>query len=328
MPPSTLVALAIAALCVVMGFRSGVAELEGDFYEDSCPNASAIVRRVLEQAQQRDVRIGAKLIRLHFHDCFVQGCDGSILLVNAEGIASEQDARPNVNSTAGFEVVDDMKAALENACPGVVSCADILAIASQVAVSLAGGPSWEVELGRRDSRTANRDEANTAIPSPVDSLANMTSKFAAVGLDSTDLVALSGAHTFGRARCTTFSHRLYNFSGTGGPDPTLDSAFLETLRQICPQSGDGNTITNLDPSSPDSFDNNYFTNLRNNRGLLQTDQELFSGAVADTVSAVNRFAGSQSEFFDAFAKSMVKMGGIRPLTGSSGEIRANCKRVN
>ncbi|PKH62911.1 hypothetical protein CRG98_050264, partial [Punica granatum] len=191
MPPSTLVALAIAALCVVMGFRSGVAELEGDFYEDSCPNASAIVRRVLEQAQQRDVRIGAKLIRLHFHDCFVQGCDGSILLVNAEGIASEQDARPNVNSTAGFEVVDDMKAALENACPGVVSCADILAIASQVAVSLAGGPSWEVELGRRDSRTANRDEANTAIPSPVDSLANMTSKFAAVGLDSTDLVALS-----------------------------------------------------------------------------------------------------------------------------------------
>lgn len=58
------------------------------------------------------------------------------MLVNEDGIESEQDARPNVNSTAGFKVVDDIKSALEDACPGVVSCADILAIASQVAVSM------------------------------------------------------------------------------------------------------------------------------------------------------------------------------------------------
>lgn len=137
-----------------------------------------------------------------------------------------------------------------------------------------------------------------------------------------------GAHTFGRARCATFSHRLYNFSGTGLPDPSLDSAYLGTLRQVCPQLGDRNRATDLDPSSPDSFDNNYFTNLRNSRGLLQTDQELFSDGDAASIAAINRFAGSQSEFFDAFARSMVKMGGIRPLMGSSGEIRVDCKRVN
>lgn len=137
-----------------------------------------------------------------------------------------------------------------------------------------------------------------------------------------------GAHTFGRARCATFSHRLYNFSGTGQPDPTLGSAYLGTLWQVCPRLGDGSRTTDLDPSSPDSFDNNYFTNLRNNQGLLQTDQELFSDGDAASIAAVNRFAGSQSEFFDAFARSMVKMGSIRPLTGSSGEIRADCKRVN
>lgn len=66
----------------------------------------------------------------------MQGCDGSILLDNADGIVSEKDANPNRNSALGFEVVDDIKTALENVCPGVVSCADILAIASQISVSL------------------------------------------------------------------------------------------------------------------------------------------------------------------------------------------------
>lgn len=64
----------------------------------------------------------------------MQGCDGSIMLDNADGIESEKDAVPN-QSTDGYDVVDDIKTALENVCPGVVSCADILAIASQILVS-------------------------------------------------------------------------------------------------------------------------------------------------------------------------------------------------
>lgn len=68
-----------------------------------------------------------------FH--FEQGCDGSVLLVDGNGIDSEQNAIPN-QSLGGFSVVDDIKTALENACPGVVSCADILAIASEILVDL------------------------------------------------------------------------------------------------------------------------------------------------------------------------------------------------
>jgi hypothetical protein len=58
------------------------------------------------------------------------------LLDNADGIDSEKDAVPNSGSLDGFTVVDDIKTAVENVCPGVVSCADILAIASQISVSL------------------------------------------------------------------------------------------------------------------------------------------------------------------------------------------------
>ncbi|KAA8549617.1 hypothetical protein F0562_001365 [Nyssa sinensis] len=319
--------LITAALFLAVVFGGSNAQLSATFYANTCPNVTSVVRGVLDQAQQNDDRIGAKLLRVHFHDCFVNGCDGSLLLVDADGVDSEQNAAPNL-STDGYSVVDDIKTALENVCPGVVSCADILAISSQILVSAAGGPSWDVQLGRRDGRTANRAGAETQIPSPFESFANLTRKFSDKGLDSTDLVALSGAHTFGRAQCFTFSPRLYNYNGTGNPDQSMDPTYVETLRQTCPQGGSASTLANLDPSTPDSFDNNYFTNLQNNRGLLQTDQELFSTPGADTVAIVNRFASSQTEFFNSFAQSMINMGNISPLTGTNGEIRSDCKRVN
>ncbi|XP_077230260.1 peroxidase 53-like isoform X2 [Tasmannia lanceolata] len=258
----------------------------------------------------------------------IQGCDGSILLDNSSTIVTEKDAGPNSNSVRGFGVVDNIKTAVENSCAGVVSCADILAIAAQVSVTLSGGPTWNALLGRRDSTTANLAGANTNLPSPFASLSNITAKFSAVGLDTTDLVALSGGHTFGRAKCSSFSSRLYNFSGTGSPDPTLNSTYLATLQQTCPQNGSSNTLTNFDPTTPDTFDSNYFSNLQNNNGLLQSDQELFSTSGASTISIVNSFSSNQTAFFQSFVTSMINMGNISPLTGTNGQIRSDCKKVN
>ncbi|XP_027365994.1 peroxidase A2-like [Abrus precatorius] len=304
-------------------------QLNATFYSSTCPNVSSIVRNAVQQALQSDSRIAASLTRLHFHDCFVDGCDGSILLDQSGNITqSEKNAAPNFRSVRGFDVVDNIKSSIESSCPGVVSCADILALAAESSVSLSGGPSWNVLLGRRDSLTANQAGANTSIPSPFETLANITSKFSAVGLDTTDLVALSGAHTFGRAQCQFFSQRLFNFSGSGSPDPTLNSTYLATLQQNCPQNGNGSTLNNLDPSTPDAFDNNYFSNLLINMGLLQTDQELLSTNGSSTISIVNNFANNQTAFFQAFAQSMINMGNISPLTGTQGQIRTDCKKVN
>jgi len=49
---------------------------------------------------------------------------------------SEQSAVPNNNSIRGLDVVNQIKTAVENACPGIVSCADILALAAQISSDL------------------------------------------------------------------------------------------------------------------------------------------------------------------------------------------------
>ena len=64
----------------------------------------------------------------------LQGCDGSVLLSSPKKNA-EKDAIPNL-SLRGYNVIDAVKSALEKKCPGVVSCADILTLATRDAVQM------------------------------------------------------------------------------------------------------------------------------------------------------------------------------------------------
>ncbi|KAF2319216.1 hypothetical protein GH714_014016 [Hevea brasiliensis] len=244
---------------------------------------------------------------MHFHDCFVNGCDGSILLDDNATFIGEKTAVPNNNSIRGFNVIDDIKAKVEKACPGVVSCADIIALVARDSVVHLGGPSWEVGLGRRDSLTASRALANTSIPPPTSNLSALITSFSAQGLSLKNMVALSGSHTIGLSRCTSFRGHIYNNSN-------IDPSFAKSLRQICPRRGKDNVLEPLDRQTPTCFDNLYYKNLLQGKGLLHSDQELFNGSSAD--SLVRRYASNPYEFFKDFAKAMVKMSNIKPLTGS------------
>ncbi|KAG5252909.1 peroxidase [Salix suchowensis] len=269
-PPTCTSFLLVTIFLLAMILPPSNAQLNSTFYATTCPNVSSIVSNVVQQAFLSDPRIGASLIRLHFHDCFVNHTQRKTCRYH--------------NSIRGFDVVDNIKTAVESSCPGIVSCADILTLAAESSVSQSGGPSWSALLGRRDSLTANQAGANS-LPSPFEGLTSITAKFTAVGLNTNDL-------------------------------------------QICPQNGNGTVLANLDPTTPDAFDNNYFTNLQNNTGLLQSDQELFSTSGSPTIPVVNNFNSNQTAFFLSFVQSMINMGNISPLTGSSGEIRSDCKKVN
>ncbi|PIA53334.1 hypothetical protein AQUCO_00900126v1 [Aquilegia coerulea] len=313
----------VVALLVLLLSVSVKSQLTSDFYGTTCPNLLQIVRKEVRNAIKFEMRMAASLLRLHFHDCFVDGCDASILL---DGTDAEKSAFANLNSARGFEVLDSVKNAVERACSGVVSCADIIAISARDAVVLSGGPSWKVLLGRRDGKVSNQTTANSALTTPFETVDQLTAKFAAVGLDTTDLVSLSGAHTIGLAKCSSFSHRLFNFSQTGAPDTTLETEMLRDLQSQCPLNGDTEKTVVFDRNSADLFDNHYFKNLVNGKGLLQTDQELFSATT--TKSLVQSYSEDINLFFNDFRNSMIKMGNISPLTGSEGEIRKNCRVIN
>lgn len=300
------------------------AQLSTDFYDETCPDALDIIESAVRDAVSKESRMGASLLRLHFHDCFVNGCDGSILLDGDDG---EKFALPNKNSVRGFEVIDAIKEDLENICPEVVSCADIVALAAGYGVLFSGGPYYDVLLGRRDGLVANQSGADNGLPSPFEPIKSIIQKFNDVGLDTTDVVVLSGGHTIGRARCTLFSNRLSTTSSSA--DPTLDATMAANLQSLC-AGGDGNETTVLDITSAYVFDNRYYQNLLNQKGLLSSDQGLFSSddGIANTKELVETYSANAHKFFWDFGRSMVKMGNISPLTGDDGQIRKNCRVVN
>ncbi|KAG6535597.1 hypothetical protein ZIOFF_000619 [Zingiber officinale] len=296
-------------------------QLSATFYGTTCPNLQSIVRSGMSQAVNRERRVGASMLRLFFHDCFVNGCDASVLLDDTPTITGEKNARPNANSLHGFEVVDTIKSAVEAACPTTVSCADILSLAARDSVVLLGGPTWTVTLGRRDATTASQSAANANLPSTTSSLSQLIATFAGKGLSARDMTALSGAHTVGLAYCANYRAHIYN-------DSNIDPGFASLRRQNCPLTpGDGDgAAAPLDAQTPMAFDNAYFRDLMAQRSLLHTDQELFNGGSQDAL--VQQYSANAAAFFTDFAAAMERMGNISPLTGSQGEIRINCRRVN
>ncbi|XP_004240883.1 peroxidase P7 [Solanum lycopersicum] len=313
---------AIVLFFLVTLVGSSSAQLTTGFYSKSCPKLYQTVKSVVNSAIQKETRMGASLLRLFFHDCFVNGCDGSLFLDDTSTFTGEKRAQPNFNSARGFEVIDNIKSAVEKVCLGVVSCADILAVTARDSVVILGGPNWDVKLGRRDARTASQGAANNSIPTPTSNLNRLISSFTAVGLSTKDMVALSGAHTIGQARCTSFRGRIYNET------KNMDASLARTRQNNCPRaSGSGdNNLAPLDLQTPTRFDNHYFINLVNKKGLLHSDQQLFNGGSVDSI--VKSYSNNPSSFISDFVTAMIKMGDIRPLTGSNGEIRKNCRRIN
>ncbi|KAJ9683977.1 hypothetical protein PVL29_016464 [Vitis rotundifolia] len=311
----------VTTALLILFLGSSTAQLSINYYSKSCPKLFPTVKSAVKSAIAKEARMGASLLRLFFHDCFVNGCDGSVLLDDTSSFIGEKNAAPNANSARGFNVIDDIKSKVEKACPGVVSCADVLAITARDSVVILGGPSWNVKLGRRDARTASQAAANNSIPPPTSNLNQLISRFQALGLSTRDLVALAGSHTIGQARCTSFRARIYN-------ETNIDKSFAKTRQSNCPRaSGSGdNNLAPLDLQTPTAFENNYYKNLIKKKGLLHSDQQLFNGGSTDSI--VRKYSNSRSNFNADFVAGMIKMGDISPLTGSNGEIRKNCRRVN
>ncbi|KAL2971993.1 hypothetical protein AAZX31_15G230600 [Glycine max] len=243
-------------------------------YHTKCPDAEGIISQKVAAWVKKDPTLAPAIIRLHFHDCAVGGCDASILL-NHPG--SERTALES-RTLRGFQLIDNIKLTRD-------------------ATLMAGGPFWEVPFGRKDNKISLAREANM-VPHGHENITALIAFFQEKGLDILDLVTLSGSHTIGRSTCSSIMDKIYNFNGTGKPDPSLNVYFLKLLRKRCKRVMD---LVHLDVITPRTFDTTYYTNLMR-KPFLFTSQ---------------------------FSVSMVKLGNVHVLTRpNEGEIRVNCNYVN
>ncbi|RYR01579.1 hypothetical protein Ahy_B06g080465 [Arachis hypogaea] len=239
-----------------------VSDLRKNFYRNSCPQAEAIVKTKIQQHVAARPELPAKLIRMHFHDCFVR-----------------------------FNNV----------------------------------PLWEVLTGRRDGRVSTASEALANLPPPFFNFTQLKQSFESKKLTVHDLVVLSGAHTIGVGHCNLFSNRLFNFTGKGDQDPSLNPTYADFLKTKCQALSDTTTTVELDPNGSTKFDNDYYNILVQNKGLFQSDAALLTTKTSRNI--VNELR-NQNKFYTEFGQSMQRMGAIEVLTGSAGEIRHKCSVVN
>ncbi|KAF9669383.1 hypothetical protein SADUNF_Sadunf14G0102100 [Salix dunnii] len=143
-----------------------------------------------------------------------------------------------------------------------------------------------------------------------------------LALYAMDLVAFQGDTPLEQATATWSAA---DFTGKGDQDPSLnptDAAFLKTK---CKSLNDATTTVEMDPGSSQNFETAYFANLKQRKGLFQSDPVLLTNKISYRI--VGELPNS-SVFYREFAQSMKRMGAIGVLTGTSGEIRRKCSVIN
>ncbi|TKV95933.1 hypothetical protein SEVIR_9G395500v4 [Setaria viridis] len=316
--------LVVVVTCALL-LASACQGLQVGYYKKTCPRVEHIVRAEVKKFVYKNAGIGAGLIRMLFHDCFVQGCDGSVLLdptpANPE---PEKRSPPNFPSLRGFEVIDAAKDAVERACPGKVSCADIVAFAARDAAYFLSKLKVKIDMpaGRLDGRVSRASEALDNLPPPFFNVSELVAAFAAKGLGAEDMVVLSGAHTVGRSHCSSFvADRL-------AAPSDINAGFANFLRRRCPANPTpaNDPTVNQDFVTPNALDSQYYKNVLEHKVLFASDAALLGSP--ETAKMVRDNAYIPGWWEDRFKAAFVKMSRVEVKTGKQGEIRKNCRVVN
>ncbi|GFP97490.1 peroxidase 39 [Phtheirospermum japonicum] len=296
--------------------------LQEGFYQQSCPQAEKIVNEALNKILQKDPTIAPALVRLFFHDCFVTGCDASILLDRTpSGEDVEKNSPQNGKFVRGFEAIDEIKAQLEAECPGVVSCADVLAFANRDSLVYTGVPSFNVAAGRRDGLASLARNGEFNLPFPESTAQQMTELFQRKGMTLEEMVMLTGAHSIGAAHCTVVAGRFRD------PEKSkvIDRGYLLKMQVMTMCQNDTQDLA-FDPYSQQKMDSRFYKELLRNRALLESDQNLVLEPNANGV--MKKYVNDQNGWLASFTAAITKLGGIEVLTGNQGEIRKQCRFVN
>ncbi|KAJ4805949.1 Peroxidase [Rhynchospora pubera] len=301
----------------------GSAQLSSTYYANTCPTVETIVKDAVTAKFQETFNAVGGVVRLLFHDCFVQGCDGSVLISSTPTNKAERDNDLNLSlNSDGFDAIVRAKSAVESVCPNLVSCADILVMATRDMIELAGGPSYSVELGRFDGLVSSSDNVDNKLPLPTFNLDQLTALFASNNISQEDMIALSACHTIGLGHCNKFKSRLYGSTN----DSSLNPSYAAYLAEKCPENSTSDDHVFLDPVTPGTFDKQYFQNLIDGVGLFSSDEVLYTDNRSQPL--VNLWANSDASFQQAFVSAITNLARVGVKTSLSGNIRKDCLAFN
>ncbi|KAL6899104.1 hypothetical protein ACP4OV_005762 [Aristida adscensionis] len=330
------VVLSLCVLCaVIAGCSAGEAEVQ------------ATVRKEVKKAIKRSPGIGAALVRLLFHDCWVNGCDASVLLdeTPTDGTDTEKKAVNNIG-LAGFDLIDTIKSKVGDD----VSCADIIVFAARDATTILsrGNITYSVAGGRKDGVLSSAAFADANLPGSSFNFSELRDNFAAPdrgrNFSVQELVALTGAHAIGVAHLSSYADRLVNETAT-----PIDDRYSAALNKTTPvrllRQGKNPTVPNnvrdetrafqkdarYDPvaigvnPTRNVLDNSFYPNTLRNKVLFESDWVLLTDSEAS--SKLNEYADNPDKWSSDFADAMVKLSN-QPAVGKNLEIRKNCRSTN
>ncbi|KAL5202855.1 hypothetical protein ABZP36_013807 [Zizania latifolia] len=329
-----VVALAAAA---VEGHKKK--ELSVGYYKDSCPGVENVVKYHVAKALKANRKDGAALVRLIFHDCFVRGCDASVLLdPTPENPHTEKTAPINIG-LAAFELIDEIKEAVEKRCPGTVSCADIIIYAARDASSILsnGHVHFDVSAGRLDGVVSRAADAQRDLPDSTFTISELIRNFRRKNFTIEELVILSGAHAVGVGHCSSLRARL-----TAPPEQILPP-YRSLLASKCAAGPDPivpNNVRDEDPAAVaasfpsflpklrkvEFLDNSYYHNNLARIVTFNSDWQLLTEKEAR--GHVREYAENGTLWDEDFSDSLVKLSKLPLPPRAKGEIRTSCRRVN
>ncbi|KAI8004078.1 Peroxidase 63 [Camellia lanceoleosa] len=155
--------------------------------------------------------------------------------------------------------------------PGVVSCANILAIAACDLLTMMGGPYYNVLLGCKDGLVSKSTLVEGNLSRPTMSMTQIINIFSSRGFSIEEMVALSGAYIIGFSHCKEFNTNIYNYTmnPSSMSDPSYNPRFADWLRQACADYHQNPTLLVFNNiMTPNKSDNMYYQNLPRGLGLL------------------------------------------------------------
>ncbi|KAG2244476.1 hypothetical protein Bca52824_093701 [Brassica carinata] len=231
------------------------------------PNGKAAdMFRLMKDEIRRVVTKGkaAGVLRLVFHDAGTFELDDNTGGINGS-IVYELERPENAGLKRSLKVLEKAKIKVDEIQP--VSWADMIAVAGSEAVSMCGGPTIPVVLGRLDSMQPDPEDK---LPPESLNASGLKECFQRKGFSTQELVALSGAHTIGS-------------KGFGDPF-TFDNAYYKILLEK-PWSSTTSKMTSM-------------VGLPSDHALVEDDECL---------RWVKEYADDQDKFFKDFTNAYIKL---------------------